>query len=150
MALTARAAHYLECQIATTPPCNTCDTSTGCSSLARVSGVAQATFTAATKTAQLIVFYRRAKTYLFTYIHGWGPSPSTKHGSWGFTVEIYIRVNTKELLRVHIKEVLRLLINHVTRLIRISHVKLYSQQTEAHQVSSPTGVGRFKQKMTPP
>jgi len=45
-------------------------------------------------------------TYLLTNLHGLGPSPSTpkkgaKHGSWGFTVEIHIRVNIKELLRVH-------------------------------------------------
>jgi len=41
-------------------------------------------------------------TYLLTYM-AW-VRKGAKHGSWGFIVEVHIRVNIEEFLRVHVKE----------------------------------------------
>jgi len=84
-------------------------------------------------------------TYLLTYmawVRAQAPQRGAKHGSWGFTIKVYIRVNIKELLRVHIKEVLRVLINHITGLIR--HFTVSKQKLIRWIL--PPALGAFKQK----
>jgi len=88
-------------------------------------------------------------TYLLTWLtEPKHPEKGAKHGSWGFKVELHIRVNIKELLTVHIKEVYRVLINHITRLIQ--HFTVSKQKPSESLGGLSHQHWEIQTEMTPP